>query len=205
MADKSTYIKLDRNILQWRWFKNSKVLHVFMWLLIRANIKEGHFEKDIVPRGSVVSSNAHIAEACGLTIDNVRTALANLEETGEITRKIRNRYQLITIVKYDDYQSDITNLPCQIPSNPDVKSQSTAMSNPNNQRIKEGKKERKKENGDGDFFETPYGKLKRGTDAFRNKSHLLLKPEEGTADDIPERYREICDNNFAVYWGMRHQ
>lgn len=199
MADKTTYIKLDRNILQWRWFKSSKVLHVFMWLLIRANIKEGHFEKDVVPRGSVVSSNAHIAESCGLTIDNVRTALANLEETGEITRIIRNRYQLITIVKYDDYQSDIINLTGQIPTNRHVKSQA----NPNNQRKKEEKKERKEE--DGEFFDSPTGRVKRGTDEFRNQSHLLLKPDEGTADDIPERYRAMCDNNFAIYWGMRNQ
>lgn len=199
MADKTTYIKLDRNILQWRWFKSSKVLHVFMWLLIRANIKEGHFEKDVVPRGSVVSSNAHIAESCGLTIDNVRTALANLEETGEITRIIRNRYQLITIVKYDDYQSDIINLTGQIPTDRHVKSQA----NPNNQRKKEEKKERKEE--DGEFFDSPTGRVKRGTDEFRNQSHLLLKPDEGTADDIPERYREMCDNNFAIYWGMRNQ
>jgi hypothetical protein len=204
VAEKTTYIKLDRNILQWRWFKNSKVLHVFLWMLIKANIKEGHFEKDVVPRGSLVTSNAHIAEACGLTIDNVRTALANLEETGEITRKIRNRYQLITLVKYDNYQSDIIKSTGQIPTDPDVKSQSTAMSNPNNQRRKEGKKERRKEE-DGVFFDSPVGRVKRGTDAFRNQSHLLLKPEEGTVDDIPVRYRELCNNDFAVYWRYRHQ
>lgn len=174
-----------------------------MWLLIRANIKEGHFEKDVVPRGSLVSSNAHIAESCGLTIDNVRTALANLEQTGEITRKIRNRYQLITIVKYDNYQSDIINSTGQIPTNPDVKSQATAMSNPNNQRKKEEKKERRKENGE--FFDTPNGKVQRGTDAFRSISHLLLKPHEGTADDIPEIYRKGCNNDFAIYWGYRNQ
>ena len=49
--------------------------------------------------------------------------------------------------------------------------------------------------------ETP----ERGTDAFRNMSHLLLKPEEGTVDDIPVRYRELCDNNFETYWRYRNQ
>ena len=45
----------------------------------------------------------------------------------------------------------------------------------------------------------------RGTDAFRNQSHLLLKPDEGTADDIPVRYREMCNNDFKTYWGYRNQ
>ena len=46
--------------------------------------------------------------------------------------------------------------------------------------------------------------LKRGTDAFRNKSHLLLKREEGTADDIPDRYKEMF-NNFQDYYDWRNQ
>ena len=44
MADKTTFIKLDRNIIYWRWYKNPKMLSVFIWLLVKANIKEGHFE-----------------------------------------------------------------------------------------------------------------------------------------------------------------
>lgn len=80
-----------------------------------------------------------------MTIDNVRTALVNLEATGEIIRTVRNHYQIITVVNYEMYQTDVAKKPCQIPSNPDVKSRATAMSNPNNQRIKERKKERIKE------------------------------------------------------------
>jgi len=202
MADKTTFVKLDRNIINWRWFQNSKILHVFLWLLLKANIKEGHFEKDTIGRGSLVTSNAHIAQACGLTIDNVRTALANLENTGEITRVIRNRYQIITVSNYEAYQSDIRKLPGQIPSNPDGKSQATAMSNPNNQRKKEEKKERREENGD--FFDSPIGRVKRGTDQFRNQSHLLLKAEEGTVDDIPFIYRNMF-SKFADYKKWRSQ
>ncbi len=158
MADKTTFIKIDRNIVNWGWFKSSKILHVFMWLLIKANIKEGHFQKDIINRGSLATSNAHIADGCGLTIDNVRTALANLESTGEITRTVRNHYQIITIVNYESYQSDITKSRRQIPSNPDGKSQATAIANPNNQRIKEyknGKKERSRSAPDSPPGEIP--------------------------------------------------
>lgn len=145
MAEKSTFIKLDRNIISWRWYKNPKILSVFIWLLVKANIKDGYFEKDTIKRGSLATSNAHIADGCGLTIDNVRTALANLEQTGEIVRIVRNHYQIITVVNYESYQSDIIKIRGQIPSNPDGKSQATAMANPNNQRIKERKNERREE------------------------------------------------------------
>lgn len=135
MADRSTYIKLDRNIINWRWFGNSTVLSVFIWLLVKANIKEGHFERETVKRGSLVTSNAHIAESCGLTISKVRTALMSLEQTGEIVRNIRNHYQIITIVNYEMYQSDRSKSTYQIASNLDSRSQADR----NNQRIKEYK------------------------------------------------------------------
>lgn len=134
MAEKTTFIKIDRNIIHWGWFKNPKVLSVFIWLLIRANIKRCRFEKDIIMRGSLVTSNAHIAEECGLTIDNVRTALASLEATGEITRQRRNRYQIITVVNYDQYQSDIRKTGHQIP----IKSQSSPNQIPTIKEYKNG-------------------------------------------------------------------
>ena len=48
----------------------------------------------------------------------------------------------------------------------------------------------------------------RGTDEFRNKSHLLLKEDEGTLDDIPMVYRDgtyQSFDNFADYWRWRNQ
>lgn len=127
MADKSTFIKLDRNIATWRWFKNSKILHVFLWLLIKANIKEGHFERETISRGSLATSNASIADGCGLTIQNVRTALGDLENTGEITRIQKNHYQIITVVNYELYQSDSRKLIGQLTGNHDSNSQATVM------------------------------------------------------------------------------
>lgn len=204
MADKTTFIKLDRNIVHWRWFQNPKILSVFIWLLIKANVKDGSFEKEVVHRGSLITSNAHIAEGCGLTISNVRTALANLEETGEIVRTVRNHYQFITIVNYESYQSDISKTRGQLASNLDGNLDGNSQATRNNQRIKELKNERKKEEN-GSVFDSPIGKVNRGTDKFRNVSHLILKPDEGTADDIPARYRAMCNGDFATYVRYRNQ
>ena len=197
MADKSTFIKLDRNIINWRWFQNSKILSVFIWLLVKANIKEGHFEKDQVKRGSLITSNAHIADGCGLTIDNVRTALANLESTGEISRIIRNHYQLITINNYESYQSGITKTGDQLPSNTDGNSQATAIATPNNQRIKEyknGKKERK-------------GSLRSDSPSgFGDRTYADNMPgiSEGTIKDIPIALRNEF-KTYEEYWRFRNR
>ena len=207
MADKTTYIKIDRNILHWRWFQTPKVLSVFIWLLIKANIRDGSFEKDIVHRGSLITSNAHIAEGCGLTISNVRTALANLEETGEIKREVRNHYQLITISNYELYQSDIPKTRGQIASNLDSNLDGNSQANRNNQRKKEGKEE-KKEKEDASVFDSPIGKVTRGTDRFRSVSHLILSAEQGTIDDIPIMYRDGTYQSFkkfADYKAWRNQ
>lgn len=146
MADKSTFIKLDRNIINWRWFTNSKILSVFIWLILKANIKTGHFEKDTIARGSLVTSNAHIATGCGLTIQNVRTALADLEETGEISRIIRNHYQVITIINYEKYQVGVSKTIGQLTSNPDSNSQATHKQLTTIKEYKNGKNKKIKEN-----------------------------------------------------------
>lgn len=104
MAKRTNYIMIDRNMESWRWFHNSKVVHVFLWLLIRANIKDHDFEHTRIPRGSLATSYQHIADACGMSVGSVRTVIANLKETGEIEQVIKDHYQIIKILKYDDYQ-----------------------------------------------------------------------------------------------------
>lgn len=178
MAEKTTFIKLDRNIIYWRWFKNPKILSVFLWLIIKANIKEGHFEKDKIERGSLATSNANIASGCGLTISNVRTALADLEGTGEIVRTSRNHYQIIKIVNYELYQTDRSKMIGQLASN----SQATR----NNIRIKEYKNGKKEKNKEKIVTSPPVG----GGDS--PKASRLKPIGEGTVNDIPEELRDLC-------------
>ena len=195
MAEKTTFIKLDRNIINWRWFSNSKILSVFIWLIIKANIKEGHFQQDTIKRGSLATSNAHIAEGCGLTVSNVRTALADLESTGEISRVTRNHYQIITVNNYESYQSGISKTECPIASNLDGNSQATR----NNQRIKEYKNGKKEKNKEKSPSTSP---LSGGVDVpYASR----MKPmDEGTVDDIPDEYKDMF-STYPDYWRFRNR
>jgi hypothetical protein len=104
VAEKSTYIKMDRNLRFWRWFKNPKTVLVWIWLIMSANIEDHDFEHETIHRGEVATSRKSISAATGLTEREVRTALDHLKSTGEVSVRIRSKYQVITILRYCDYQ-----------------------------------------------------------------------------------------------------
>ena len=100
----NSWLRLYRRLLQWEWFTDSKTLHVFIYLLLAANFKDGYTKGQKVKRGQVVTSYFRIATSTGMSISSVRRAVDNLVSTGEITLETTNRYSLITVVKYDSYQ-----------------------------------------------------------------------------------------------------
>lgn len=131
MADKTTFIKLDRNIIHWGWYKDSNTKGVFLHLLLTANIKPGKFMKDTIPRGSLATSIGHIAKSVGITYSQARTALAHLKDTNEIAITKRPKYLVISITNYNKYQDKPT------------QNASKSQANPNQiATIKEGKEEK---------------------------------------------------------------
>ena len=104
MAEKSTFIKLDRNITKWRWYKDGNTVRVFLHLLINANVIPHGFENITVERGQVVSSYEKVANTLNLSIQEVRTAVSHLKSTGTLTTRAYRRFQVFTIVNYDYYQ-----------------------------------------------------------------------------------------------------
>ena len=108
MAEHSTFIKLDRNMMKWRWYQDAVTKSVFIHLLFKANIKPGEFRDIPVDRGQLITSLSHLAEETGLSIQQTRTALEHLKSTHEITQSTNNRYTLITLTNYDAYQGKPT-------------------------------------------------------------------------------------------------
>ena len=104
MREPSTWIKLDRNIIQWRWFTDANTFRVFIFLLLTANIEDKDFKEYTIPRGSVATSMGKIAETLDISYKNVRTAIAHLENTQEVAIKKRPKFLEISILNYDKYQ-----------------------------------------------------------------------------------------------------
>lgn len=101
-----SYIKIDRKILEWEWYKNLNTCRLFFHILLKANWKDGKFEGMEVPRGSFVSSISGLSEETGLTIREVRTAIEHLKATGELTSKAYSKFTLFTVNNYCLYQGD---------------------------------------------------------------------------------------------------
>lgn len=98
------FVKIDRRILEWEWYKNTPTKVLFLHLLLKANWKPGRFEGHEIPRGSIATSINNLAQETGLTVNQVRKALDRLKMSGEITSKSTNKFTVINIVKYSVYQ-----------------------------------------------------------------------------------------------------
>ena len=205
MADKTSYIRLDRNIINWKWWHDHNTLIIFLFLLIKANIHDNGFSGQTIKRGQVVTSYQTLCNSTGLTIQQCRTAISHLKSTGEITSKAYSKFQVITIVNYKQYQEVTRSLTGKQQA---INTQST--------RNQQQEKDNKTRNKGKTVIppKSPTGGLtppaaetdkpERGTDGFRSKSHLLLKADEGTLDDIPELYKGQF-KTFAEYWRYRNQ
>lgn len=99
------FITIHRQILDWEWYKDINTYRLFTHLLLNANFVDGRFEGNAIKRGQLVTSLPSLSSETGLSIQQVRTALSHLKSTGEITDNACSRYRIITISKYDDYQT----------------------------------------------------------------------------------------------------
>lgn len=109
----SGWIKIHRKFLEWEWFNKSEAVHLFMYMLLKANHKDGKWQGIEVKRGQFISSLGNISNATGISIQTIRTILKKLEKTNEIEVKSTSQFTIVTISKYDCYQeqNDETNKP----------------------------------------------------------------------------------------------
>ena len=132
------WIKIHRRLLEWEWYDDTQVMRLFLHLLLRCNYVAKKWHGQVVNAGEIIVGVSLFGKEVGLTHQQTRTALAKLESTGEITIKSTNRFSLITVIKWEDYQSD----------NKQINKQITNKQQTNNKQItttKECKNERMKE------------------------------------------------------------
>lgn len=99
------FIKLYEQILRWEWYRYPNTLALFIHLLLRANYCDLDFHGRVIKRGQMVTTLPSLSTGTGLSIQQVRTSLKHLISTGEVTDESSNQYRIITVVKYDEYQS----------------------------------------------------------------------------------------------------
>jgi hypothetical protein len=102
------WVKLHRKILNNPIMKDSEAFHLLGYFLLKANHKANRFlfnQREIVlDRGQLITGLERISKDTGLTYRQIRTRLALLENLGILTRKTTNRFSIITICNYSNYQ-----------------------------------------------------------------------------------------------------
>ena len=104
----NTWIKIYRGMLDWEWFEFSEMVHLFLYLLLKANIEDKNWRGVLIKRGQLATSNATLRKDLHLTERKIRTCIKRLISTKEITYQATNKYVIITICNYERYQENKT-------------------------------------------------------------------------------------------------
>ena len=100
----SGWIRIHRQFLNWEWFNKSEAVHLFMYLVLKANHKDGFWQGNEIKRGQLITSFGKISTDTNISLQTIRTLLKKFEKTNEINMQTTNKFTRITICKYDSYQ-----------------------------------------------------------------------------------------------------
>ena len=101
-----SFIKLYRRFLKWEWADTPNMVSLFIHLLLLANYEDKEWHGVTIKRGQLVTGRVALAKIVGISEQQVRTCLARLQDTGEISLKSTNKSTIITICKFDSYQQN---------------------------------------------------------------------------------------------------
>ena len=172
------FFVIHRQIKDWRWWHNNTARGIWFYLLAEANWKDGWFMGERVPRGSLATSTASLAEQTGVSESTVRRWLKKFENDGQITRQATNRFTIINITNYRAFQ-DIPDDRVNEQMTEQVNNQVTEQVN-HNRTKKQSNKETKKQ----------YLSLRARPGREEVESYIFEKNLSVNADDFLLYYNE---------------
>jgi hypothetical protein len=134
------FIKLHRKILDWEWYGDINTRCLFIHLVLKANYQDKRWQGITIKAGSLVTSLDVLSKETGLSVQNIRTCLARLKKSKEVTIKITNKYRVISITCFTDYQTNNNQLTSEQQTN---NTQTTNEQQADNKQITTTKEEKK--------------------------------------------------------------
>ena len=130
------YVKLWRKSLDAGWLRNHKLWVFWSYCLLKATHKQctvivGCQQVQLEP-GQFVFGRKKAAEETRLSEREVRTCLNLLQKAENVTSRTTNKFSIISIVKWGDYQAE-----------PERTTSTTTNKRPTTDHIQEGKEEKK--------------------------------------------------------------
>jgi triphosphoribosyl-dephospho-CoA synthetase len=131
------FLKLNRVILDWQWYKNGNTARVMLHFLLKANFKSINWEGNTINQGQFITSLKHLSIELGMSESCIRTAIKNLIKTKYITKETTSQFTKITVLISELYKPE--NLVVNAPNNKPF----TKESQTDNKPIATTKKEKK--------------------------------------------------------------
>ena len=126
-----SFIPLSRALLDWDWHDEPKTGWLYVVMLMMANHEETRWRGETLRRGQLLTGRKQLSIASGLTEDEVRTALGHLKKTGDINVTTKNKYSIVTMLRYEAHcPADPQQIGVQIPSNFPDKSPAKSPADP---------------------------------------------------------------------------
>lgn len=141
------WIKLHRKFLNWEWYTDTNTKVVFIHLLFLANLEDRRYRGMEIKRGECIIGRNKLAYELNLSEREVRTAINHLISTNEITIKTTNKFTIVTICKFDNYQRVKKQTDQQSDQQPTTERPTTDQQPTTPKEYKEYKKERMEEVG----------------------------------------------------------
>jgi len=107
----SGWIKLHRQLMEWEWYQDSNMVHLYLHMLMKANREPKKWKGVMVEAGQFIAGRETLSFDTGISVQTIRTCIARLQESGLLTSKPTNKYTLFTLVKWGSVVNgdDITN------------------------------------------------------------------------------------------------
>ncbi len=102
------WIKLHRQIIDWEWYDDANTFRLFIHLLLLSNHKENKWHGTTIKRGQCIVGRKELSKKLRISQQSIRTSLTRLKSTNEITSKSTNKFSIITIINWEQYQDKET-------------------------------------------------------------------------------------------------
>ena len=189
----SGWIKIHRKFLDWEWFNKSEAVHLFLYMVIKANHKDNKWQGNDVKRGQFISSLGNISSATGITIQQIRTILKKLEKTNEIVVKSTSQFTIVTICKYECYQDE----------NEDANKRTTNNQQTTNKQSTTNKNEKKEKNEKEVILDSwiQYRKSAKKTLTQQSIKSILVKMENYTNEQCKFVINKSIEQGWqGLFW-----
>jgi hypothetical protein len=138
LVDSRGWYKTYRQLDEWEWYRDSRMVHLFIHFLNKANYTDKEWRGILIKRGQFVTGRYQLSAETGIPVGVIRGCLKKFKKTNEILTKITNQFTIITVCNYERYQdiNSFTNQPLTNDS-PSTNHQLTTTKKVKKERIKE--------------------------------------------------------------------